>query len=378
MTTQTLPANVPPSLTFPRATFAKLSPRPFLLAHLQPSGPTSTSTTTTRPVIRPNGRRVDEFRAPAVHTGSLSHADGSAVVRTGDTAVVCGVRAEILRATDVPGYADGRRSSSDPAPRVPPPPQHRRDDIQDLGLLVPNVELSTGCSPAHLPGPPPSDLAQSLAVRILSLLHCAKLVQDDDLRIWYRPEADGGGGDDDRPDEIKAFWTLYIDVLFISLDGNPFDAAWPAVLAALSDVRLPDARWDPDRDTILCDDRLDRTKPLTLPTLPIPSTFAIFTTPVPGQNPPPPPSSSTSSPSPPKSSSWILADPAAFEEDLCHESLTITLDCSSTSTSTSSSAIRILKIEKAGGAQVAPEHMPHLLQLARERWLQWNLALRGR
>ncbi|KAK4987007.1 hypothetical protein LTR28_001918, partial [Elasticomyces elasticus] len=59
--------------------------------------------------------------------------------------------------------------------------------------------------------------------------------------------------EDDVPDEppqlvSKAYWTLYIDLLFISLDGNPFDVAWAAVLAALKDTRLPRAWWDPDRE----------------------------------------------------------------------------------------------------------------------------------
>src|SRR4029077_4578361 len=115
-----------------------------------------------------------------------------------------------------------------------------------------------GCAPGFTPGAPPSALAQSLSHQILSLLHTSRLIRASDLEIWYHPpslpvmerehdhemgggermdteeeeEDDGGNhvsGPVARP-EIKAFWVLYIDVLIISLAGNPFDAAWAAVL----------------------------------------------------------------------------------------------------------------------------------------------------
>jgi len=76
------------SLSFPRETFAKLSPHPYLLAHLQPSSETSKPT-------RANGRAPKQFRQPHVNNGSLTHAEGSAVVRIGDTTVVCGIRGEV-------------------------------------------------------------------------------------------------------------------------------------------------------------------------------------------------------------------------------------------------------------------------------------------
>src|SRR6202000_1433633 len=119
-----------PSLSFPRETFAKLTPGPFLKAHLKQPNP-----------IRPCGRLPEEFRRPTVNLGSLTHSNGSAVVRCGDTAIVCGVRAEVLLSSDIPR-----------------PPSDDLDDnelVEELGLLVPNLEMSTGCSPAQLPGNPP-------------------------------------------------------------------------------------------------------------------------------------------------------------------------------------------------------------------------------
>ena len=158
--------------------------------------------------------------------------------------------------------------------------------------------------------------------------------------------------DEEVQKEVKAFWTLYIDILFISLDGNAFDVAWAAVLAALKDVRLPEAKWDTDRGMILCSDELALTRPLNLPGLPIASTFVVF-------------DSGKGS----KSRSWILADPDTFEEGLCNESVTVVVDGSARDT-------KILGISKAGGAAVGKAEMKELVQMAVQRWRDWEEALK--
>jgi len=45
--------------------------------------------------LRPDGRETAEWRGLFVHVGSISTADGSALVRLGDTTIVCGIKAEI-------------------------------------------------------------------------------------------------------------------------------------------------------------------------------------------------------------------------------------------------------------------------------------------
>ena len=241
-----------PTLSFPRETFAKLSPHPYLLAHLQPSSPST-------PSRRANARLPTQFRPAHFNNGSLTHAEGSAVVRIGDTTVVCGVRGELLLASNAAGF---RMDKATTEPAI----SKGYSEVKELDLLVPNIELATGCSPAFLPGQPPSTLAQSLSTKVYSLLHSSNLVNGDDLRIWYQPPdlSDDDVMDDDAKEtpepEIKAFWTLYIDILFISLDGNPFDAAWVAVVSALKNVRLPKAYWDPDREMILCEDAAKESK----------------------------------------------------------------------------------------------------------------------
>ncbi|EMC94673.1 hypothetical protein BAUCODRAFT_555446 [Baudoinia panamericana UAMH 10762] len=322
-----------PGLTFPPETFAKLTPRPFLQAHLQH-----------KDSIRPNGRRPEEVRKPTVNTGSLSYSNGSAVVRVGDTAVVCGVRAEILLASDIPHPPNGDADA-----------EHL---LEDLGLLVPNVELSTGCSPTHLPGNPPGILAQALSYRILSLLHVSDLVNLQDLQIEYTvPQTD-----DDLPDAgpktvVKAYWTLYIDILCIAMDGNPFDAAWTAVIAALRDTSLPRAWWDPDREIILCSPLEAEASRLRLRNLPMASTFAVY---------------STSSPLKQRAhaESWVLADPDGFEEDVCHESVTVVL-----SHHMDGKKSGILRVEKHGGGIVDNVALLRCVQATRNRAGEWCAVL---
>ena len=324
--------NEPPGLSFSRETFAKLTPGPFLHAHLKQPNP-----------VRPNGRSLDEFRKPTVNTGSLTHSNGSAVVRNGDTAVVCGVRAEVLLASDVPHPPKGD---------VP-----RESLVEDLGLLVPNVELSTGCSPSHLPGNPPGTLAQSLSYRVLSLLNMSNIIDPSELEIKYtEPQTD-----DDLPDEgpqiiTKAYWTLYIDILCIALDGNAFDTIWAAVMAAFKDTILPKAWWDPDREMIICSPHVDEATQLKLNDLPISSTFMSFTTASPLKQ-------------TEEAENWVLADPDTFEEDVCNEALTVV------TANGSHGRKRLLKIEKVGGAALTASLIRDCVQLAAARCLEWHAIL---
>ena len=344
----TAPTAVPP-LSFSRETFAKLSPHPYLLAHLQPSASSA-------PSSRANGRSPAQCRAPHINTGSLTHAEGSAVVRLGDTTVVCGVRGEILLASDVPSYRVDRTFNAS---------NSAYNEAKELDLLVPNIELATGCSPAFLPGQPPSTLAQSLSTRVYSLLHSTKLVDTEDLRIWYHPprlsepeEMEKDDGPEDAVPEVKAFWTLYIDILFISLDGNPFDAAWAAILSALKDVKLPHAYWDVDREMILCSEEIAQSKKLNLRGLPLASTYTVFR------------AKERANEGNNDTKYWILADPDTFEEVLCDEMVTVAVDCSGGTT-------KMLGIAKSGGTAVGKAEMGEIVDLAKKRWEDWNQVLQS-
>ncbi|KAF2149502.1 ribosomal protein S5 domain 2-like protein [Myriangium duriaei CBS 260.36] len=321
----TAPATLSP-LSFPPATFAKLTPGPYLLAHLQPSDSKTPST-------RPSGRAPLETRKPTIQTGSLSHSNGSAVVRIGATSIVVGIRAEILRAQDIPHQRHALSSSptSD-------------DEISRLGLLIPNLELSTGSSPSNLPGNPPSTLAQSLTHRLSSLLHSTHLLSPSDLHIT------GPSQDDPSVQETKAYWALYIDGLLLSHDGAVFDAAWAAVVAALADTRLPAARWDADYERVVCSPLAEEARKLEIRGRPMAVSFAAF--------------ESGSRIRGEKGKGWILADPDGFEEGVCRESVTVTVDGG-----------MVVRVEKSGGAVVGVEEMRDLIGEAERRWGEWREAM---
>ena len=267
--------------------------------------------------------------------------------------------------------------------------QKRRDDADEmarLNLLVPNLELATGCSPAHLPGGPPSPLAQTLTQRILTLLHTSRLLDMDDLRIWHHrpppsaPEeiekmdtssADDSKSDHSDPDnggvsELKAFWTLYIDIVFISLDGSPFDAAWGSVLAALRDVRLPRAYWDEDRNSVLCDPDIVGVRLLTVYALPVAMSFGVFAA---GQASAMEGGTSTLDDDTATGRKWVLVDTDGFEEGLCAEGGTVVVDMSVENG-------QVVRFEKSGGSDVGVSEMKEILRLASKRWIEWKEVLK--
>ena len=328
----------PPALTFPRPIFAAVSPHPFLQAHLA-------AAKSTKSALRANGRTAHEFRTPGINTGSLTHCNGSAVVRLGNTSVVCGVRAEILKEQDIPGTTSTAAAADDD------------DDIEALRLVVPNVELSTGSTPQHIPGNAPSSTAQALITRLRSLVHSTRLVRASDLRITHTPATNAEDPDLPPETETKGYWVLYLDVFFISIDGNAFDAAWTALLAALRSTRIPRAFWDDEYEGILCSDARADAAPLRLHGLPVPASFAVFE----GRR-----EDADAAPD------ALLSDPDAFEEGVCRESVCVVVDCSAGS---GAKDALVRRVEKSGGGVVGREQMGALVKRAVDRWSVVKSAL---
>ncbi|KAI1795008.1 ribosomal protein S5 domain 2-like protein [Ganoderma leucocontextum] len=180
--------------------------------------------------VRPDGREFDEWRDISVNVGSISTADGSALVRLGSTTIICGVKAEIAE------------------PELDKPKE---------GFLVPNLDLPAICSPKFKPGPP-TDEAQVLSDRLNDVLISSGVVSPASLCI----------------EPGKAAWVLYVDATCINYDGNAFDATLLAMVAALKNTRLPKARFDEDRQQTICS-RKTR-EPLALGRLPTSFSFGIF------------------------------------------------------------------------------------------------------
>lgn len=267
----------------------------------------------------------------------------------GDTTAICGVRGETILTANIPNY---RASNTE-------------TELKDYDLLVPNIELATGCAPQFLPGGPPSTLAQTLSTRIYSLLHSSKLVQPEDLRIWHtKPAEDLDADDDDRMEDaqdtesgekyVAAYWVLYIDIFFISFDGNPFDAAWAATMAALRDTKLPQARFDPDRELVVCSRK--EANPLTIESLPVACTAVVF--------------NAKETEGPADGKFWLLVDPDRLEESLCDEIVTIVVDCKDGDT-------KILSLSKHGGTVLSPKLLmsEQFLSWAGKRWKEFSVAI---
>ncbi|KAF9886253.1 hypothetical protein FE257_011866 [Aspergillus nanangensis] len=390
--------SAPPSLSLPPSQFARLQPHAYLLAHLSPPA------TSNQPSIRANGRAPSQFRITSANTGSLTHTNGSAVVRVGDTTAVCGVRAELLPTEDIASWSvsrsaaattNKRRKLTDPTQKLTEEIGDESDldadaddqsHIEDLNLLVPNLSLSTGCAPGFIPGAPPSSLAQSLSHQILALLHTTRLVRAEDLRVWYQPPNLGAedlerhneseqmdvdaeeAGEKDK--EIKAFWVLYIDVMIVSLAGNPFDAAWASVLAALRDTKLPRAWWDIDNEMVVCSDAVSESHKLTLRGMPVASSFCVFEADaaagwraviIPDAE---EERQIEESNRKGVQRRWILADPDGYEEGLTQERACIVVD----KKQGGKGKLVIVKMEKNGGWALDSEELRKLVDISAKRW----------
>ncbi|KIO22018.1 hypothetical protein M407DRAFT_79633 [Tulasnella calospora MUT 4182] len=240
------PISLPPasaSSKLDAKTFQRLHPRAYLERFLSEG-------------IRPDGREPNTWRDVSLNTGSISTAEGSALVRLGTTTIVCGIKAEVAE----PEL--GR-------------PEH--------GFIVPNVDLSSICSPKFKPGPPGEE-AQILSERINAILIQADVVPTPSLCIH----------------PAKACWVLYIDITCINYDGNAFDACLLAAIAALRATHLPKPTFDEETERVTC----SRTEklPLQVKCIPLSSTFGVF------------------------DSKHLLYDPTAFEEPLLETSITVITD----------------------------------------------------
>ncbi|NWI01864.1 EXOS8 protein, partial [Tichodroma muraria] len=142
---------------------------------------------------RPDGRELGEFRTTTVNIGkclcSITTADGSALVKLGNTTVICGVKAELA------------------APAV---------DSVNKGYIVPNVELPSLCAERFRSGPPGEE-AQAASQFIADVIENSQMILKEDLCI-----ASG-----------KLAWVLYCDIICLDYDGNLLDASVFALLAAL-------------------------------------------------------------------------------------------------------------------------------------------------
>ncbi|XP_040037949.1 exosome complex component RRP43 [Gasterosteus aculeatus] len=179
---------------------------------------------------RPDGRELSEFRSTTLNIGSISTADGSALVKVGNTTVICGIKAELTTpAVEAPGK----------------------------GYIVPNVDLPPLCSSRFRPGPP-GEQAQAASQFVADVIESSELMQTEDLCI--------GRG--------KLCWVLYCDMMCLDYDGNVLDACIIALLAALENTQLPEVTIN--TETSLPEVNFEKRHGLNICKHPVGTSFCIF------------------------------------------------------------------------------------------------------
>lgn len=146
--------------------------------------------------VREDGRPLTAVRQLEIKTGLIEKAEGSALVKLGNTQVLAAVKAE----------------TSQPF-----------RDAPNQGILVINVENVPLASPIFEPGPPDENAIEIARVIDRSLRE-VKALDLESLSI--------------RPGE--KVWSLWVDIYVLDYDGNLFDSSMLAAMAALLSANLPD------------------------------------------------------------------------------------------------------------------------------------------
>jgi len=164
---------------------------------------------------RIDGRNFDHYRKIEIETNVVNKAEGSARVKIGNTQVLCGIKMDI----------------GEPFPDTPA-----------TGVMSTAAEFVPLASPDFESGPPRED-AIELSRVVDRGVRESQVIQLEKLCI--------------TPGE--KVWLVFIDIHILDYDGNLFDAASLAALAALSTTKVPVSRFLKDlneKDRISWQERL--------------------------------------------------------------------------------------------------------------------------
>lgn len=145
--------------------------------------------------IRPDGRRLEEYRPVEVTYGVSKTAEGSALVKVGDTEVIAGAKLSI---------------------EVPFP------DTPDEGIIMVNAELLPLSSPRFEAGPPGIEAVELARVVDRGLRESKAL----DLKKLCIKKG-------------EKVWGVLVDICTLNDAGNLLDASGLAAIAALQDAVFP-------------------------------------------------------------------------------------------------------------------------------------------
>jgi exosome complex component RRP42 len=171
--------------------------------------------------IRLDGRKKDEFRPIEIKIGVTSTAEGSAIVRCGDTEVIAGVKMGVA---------------------APYP------DSQEDGVMMFSSEMLPLSNPNFESGPPQIESIE--VARVIDRgIREGKAMDTKKLCI--------------RPGELV--WNVMVDVMPLNYDGNLIDVGGMAALAALYNARMPKV----ENDKLVIGSKTDEMIPMNAMPLPV-------------------------------------------------------------------------------------------------------------
>lgn len=145
--------------------------------------------------LRVDGRKLGEYRKIIIEPNYIPKAEGSALVRMGETIILVGIKMEV----------------GQPFPDTP-----------DEGVLMVNAEFVPLASPSFEPGPPDEN-AIELARVIDRSLREIKVIDLEKLAIVPGQKV----------------WIIWVDIYVLNHAGNLLDASSLATMAALMTTKIP-------------------------------------------------------------------------------------------------------------------------------------------
>lgn len=146
---------------------------------------------------RADARSLDQYREISVEPGWTKTAEGSAMVKIGNTQVLAGVKLQ----------------KGEPYPDTP-----------ESGVLIVNVELVPLASPTFEPGRPDEN-AIELARVVDRGIRESEAIDLDELVITPSEEV----------------WMVFVDIYVLDQDGNMIDTSALAAVSALWNVKPPES-----------------------------------------------------------------------------------------------------------------------------------------
>lgn len=166
---------------------------------------------------RKDGRGFWEGRQIQIVPNVIKKAEGSAMVRWGETVILAGVKAQL----------------GSPFPDTP-----------NDGVITVNIELSPISSPSRESGPPGPEAIEMARVVDRGIRE-SKIIPMDDPKLCVIPG--------------KTVWILFVDIYVLDDGGNLIDASAIAAMAALANTRFNKVSIDEETEEVTL---LDETEPL--------------------------------------------------------------------------------------------------------------------